>query len=49
MNEGNLKINSEGTYGIVNRQITTLINNYIEINGAVETFRILKANSRELT
>ena len=31
MNEGNLKINSEGTYSIVNRQITTLINNYIEI------------------
>ena len=49
MNEGNLKINSEGTYSIVNRQITTLINNYIEIKGAVETFRILKANQKELS
>jgi len=26
-----------------------LINNYIEIKGAVETFRILKANPSELT
>ena len=49
MNERNLKINSEGTYSVINRQITTLINNYIEIKGAVETFRILIANPKELS